>query len=292
MIPRSGILPAPPTMLLALLLLPVLLLPEAPRARAAEIVISGGSPATDADAPLRVFILDQPPWSCGCGGTPSGGAVEVTRAAMRRLGRIVEFQVLPFNRGIELVAQGRLDAVLGLYRTPERERRFHYTNVPLYDDEVVMLVRPVSGDVPARADPDSGIIRDAALYGGKPLATVLGYSYGPTLDTLFAQKGLIRLSPVYSLEEGVRALLDGRVGGVPGDRQTLRALMRRLPPGHGLELAGPPFDYVSAYMAFAPTEHNRTLARDFDRELGRMRASGEYAAIMADAFRTHDAHPK
>lgn len=255
-------------------------------------------------APLRVFILDQPPWSCTCGGQALGGAVDVARVVLHRLGRSVEFQTLPFNRGVELVAQGKLDAALGLYRTPKRETRFHFSSVPLYDDEVVMLVpSPVSGNAPGAptppspvvsppktSPPDSGTTRDAALYGDKPLAVVLGYSYGLTLDTLFAQKGMIRISSVYSLEEAVQALLDGRVGGVPGDRLTLRQLVRRLAPGAEPTLVGPPFDYVSAYMAFAPNEANIALARDFDRTLGQMRASGEYAAIIAEAFRIHDAH--
>lgn len=254
--------------------------------------------------PLRVFILDQPPWSYTRGGQAVGGAVEVARVVLHRLGRNVEFQMLPFNRGVELVAQGKLDAALGLYRTPKRETRFHFSSVPLYDDEVVMLVpSPVSGNAPGApaapspeasppktSPPDPGTVRDAALYGDKPLAVVLGYSYGPTLDTLFAQPGMVRISNVYSLEEAVQALLDGRVGGAPGDRLTLRQLVRRLAPGSDPSLAGPPFDYVSAYMAFAPSESNMTLARDFDRLLGQMRASGEYAAIIADAFRIHDAH--
>lgn len=255
-------------------------------------------------APLRVFILDQPPWSYTRDGQAVGGAVEVARVVLHRLGHSVEFQMLPFNRGVELVAQGKLDAALGLYRTPKRETRFHFSSVPLYDDEVVMLVpSPVSGNAPGApaapspeasppktSPPDSGTVRDAALYGDKPLAVVLGYSYGPTLDTLFAQPGMVRISNVYSLEEAVQALLDGRVGGAPGDRLTLRQLVRRLAPGSAPTLAGPPFDYVSAYMAFAPSESNMALARGFDRLLGQMRASGEYATIIAEAFRIHDAH--
>lgn len=288
---RPRALPALPILLLALLVLPALLVPGTSRAQAPEIVISGGTPATgsarDTTAPLRVFILDQPPWSYLHDGQPHGAAVDVARAVLHRLGRTVEFVVAPFNRGLSLIRQGKLDAALAVYRTPEREQFLHYTTVPLYDEDVILMVHP---DDQHLASDTSGTARDAILYGDKPVALALGYSYGPTLDAIIARKGLIRISSFYSLQEGVQAVLRREAAAVPGTEPTLRALLHRLAPGRSPVLMYPPYDYVSAYMTFARTDANALLAADFDATLGRMRASGEYARILAEADRTLHAH--
>ncbi|MEG6505000.1 substrate-binding periplasmic protein [Nitratidesulfovibrio sp. 1201_IL3209] len=283
-----------PTPWLPLLLLLLLAIPS--RAVAAvEITVSSGTRAAgtasavsgDSAGPLRVFILDQPPWSYLHEGQPYGAAVDVARAVLHRLGREVEFVVTPFNRGLSLVMQGKLDAALAAYRTPEREKLLHYTTVPLYDEDVILMVHP--GDRNLAADTGS-TGRDAILYGEKPVALALGYSYGPTMDLLLARKGLIRTSFFYSLQEGVQALLRHEVAAVPGTEPTLRALLRRLAPGREPVFMLPAFDYVSAYVAFAPTAANASLAAEFDSALGRMRASGEYARILAEADRTLHAH--
>ncbi|WP_353115683.1 transporter substrate-binding domain-containing protein [Nitratidesulfovibrio sp.] len=285
-------LPALMLVLLALLVLPALLMPGTSRAQTPEIVISGGTSATgaaatgaakDTIAPLRVFILDQPPWNYLHDGQPHGAAVDVARAVLHRLGRTVEFVATPFNRGLSLVRQGKLDAALAVYRTPDREQFLHYTTVPLYDEDVILMVHP---DDHHLASDTSGTARDAILYGDKPVALALGYSYGPTLDAIIARKGLIRTSSFYSLQEGVQAVLRREAAAVPGTEPTLRALLHRLAPGRAPVLLRPPYDYVSAYMAFARTDANALLAADFDATLGRMRASGEYARILAEADRT------
>lgn len=282
--------------LLALLALPALPIPGTSPAQAADITISGGTSATGAAAtgaakdtvePLRVFILDQPPWSYLHEGQPHGAAVDVARAVLHRMGRNAEFVVTPFNRGLSLVRQGKLDAALAVYRTPEREQFLHYTTVPLYDEDVLLMVHP---DDRHLADDTSGTSRDAVLYGDKPVALALGYSYGPTLDAIIARKGLIRTSSFYSLQEGVQAVLRREAAAVLGTEPTLRALLHRLAPGNAPVLLRPPYDYVSAYMAFAPTEANALLAEKFDAALGRMRASGEYARILAEADRILHAH--
>ncbi|WP_051384348.1 substrate-binding periplasmic protein [Nitratidesulfovibrio termitidis] len=290
-------LPALPTLLLALFMLFMLLMllmlpvPGTNRAQAAEITVSGGTPGTaaakGATAPLRVFILDQPPWSYLHEGQPYGAAVDVARAVLHRLGRAVEFVVTPFNRGLSLVRQGKLDAALAVYRTPEREQYLHYTTVPLYDEDVILMVHPDDRHLAADT---SGTARDAVLYGDKPVALALGYSYGPTLDAIIARKGLIRTSSFYSLQEGVQAVLRREAAAVPGTEPTLRALLHRLAPGSVPVLLRPPYDYISAYMAFAPTNANALLAADFDATLGRMRASGEYTRILDEADRTLHAH--
>lgn len=295
-LPVLTVLPVLMLALSALLALLMLLVPGTSRAQVADITISGGTSATGAAAtgaakdtaePLRVFILDQPPWSYLHEGQPYGAAVDVARAVLRRLGRNAEFVVTPFNRGLSLVRQGKLDAALAVYRTPEREQYLHYTTVPLYDEDVLLMVHP---DDKQLASDTSGTARDAILYGDKPVALALGYSYGPTLDAIIARKGLIRTSSFYSLQEGVQALLRHEVAAVPGTEPTLRALLHRLAPGSAPVLLRPAYDYVSAYMAFALTEANALLAADFDATLGRMRASGEYARILAEADRTLHAH--
>ncbi|HEU6437263.1 MAG TPA: transporter substrate-binding domain-containing protein [Nitratidesulfovibrio sp.] len=241
------------------------------------------------DAPLRVFILDQPPWSYLHDGQPYGAAVDVARTVLRHMGREVEFITMPFNRGLALLRQGKLDAVLAVYRTPEREQFLHYTTVPLYDEDVLLMAHP---DDHSLAADTSGTARDAALYGEKPLALALGYSYGPTLDAIFARKGLVRTRTVYSLQEGVEALLRREVAAVPGAESTLKAVLDRLAPGRKPVLLRPPFDYVSAYLAFASSDANASLAAEFDSMLGRMRASGEYTRILAEADRILHAHQK
>lgn len=255
----------------------------------ASTIGTTGATVTKPDAPIRVFIVDHPPWSYLHDGQPYGAAVDVARAALHRLGREVEFVAMPFNRGLTLLRQGKLDAVLTIYRTPEREKFLHYTTVPIYDEDILLMVHP---DDRRLAADTSSTARDAILYGDKPIALALGYSYGPTLDAIFARQGLVRTSTTYTLHESVEALLRREVAAVPGTESVMKALLRRLAPGREPVLLRPPFDYVSTYMAFAPTDANAVLAAEFDTALGRKRASGEYTRILAEADRILHAHQK
>src|SRR5271156_5253981 len=75
-----------------------------------------------ADCVLSVRTHDDPPYSMAEPGEQAGGiSIDIVREGLRRLGCSVSFEDMPFARALESLQQGKLAALPGVFRTPERE---------------------------------------------------------------------------------------------------------------------------------------------------------------------------
>ena len=69
-----------------------------------------------------------------------GMSIEITRSVLEKAGFQAEFAVIPRNRAFELLKNGRLDMMLNLTRTEEREALFDFIG-PSSFEKMVMVTR-------------------------------------------------------------------------------------------------------------------------------------------------------
>ena len=103
----------------------------------AALMLAPVAPPAPARAavPDRIIIVDDksyPPFAfLDAGGAPRGITVDLWNLWSRKTGIAVEFHLMEWEAALAAVREGRADVVGGLFRTPEREADFEFTQ-PLF----------------------------------------------------------------------------------------------------------------------------------------------------------------
>ena len=138
-------------------------------------------PLHAADRPLVVVTADRVPMAYVENGRLTGLLVELAEEAFRRAGRRVEIRLLPWPRCLAEMKSGEADAVLTLFKTPERERQFAFAEEEVLRQTESLFMKK------------GGAIRfDGNLdaFAGKRVGVVYQTSYGPRLDQALADDRL------------------------------------------------------------------------------------------------------
>ncbi|MBI4806336.1 MAG: transporter substrate-binding domain-containing protein [Desulfovibrio sp.] len=92
-------------------------------------------PATALSHPLpqEMVIVSSifPPYSSGGENEKAEGIyIAIMEELLKPLGAVPKFHILPFKRALALLSDGQADAMVGLFRTPEREDYLHFLEPP------------------------------------------------------------------------------------------------------------------------------------------------------------------
>ncbi|NCA83365.1 MAG: transporter substrate-binding domain-containing protein [Opitutae bacterium] len=175
-------------------LLPALLASGAARADPAAAAEPAGAPILSGCEP------DYPPYCFVTGdGHAHGFSVELLRAALRAVGREVEFKTAPWTEIKEDLAEGRLQVLPLVGRTPEREAIYDFT-FPYLTMHGTLVVRAGTADIQGPAD-----------LKGKQVAVLQGDNAEEYL--LRAELGA-EIVPRPSFETALRELSEGKYAAV------------------------------------------------------------------------------
>jgi polar amino acid transport system substrate-binding protein len=198
-----------------------------------------------------------------------GPVAELTVAALRRAGYEVELRFMPWARALKWGEQGKVDGLVGVWRSPERETAF------VYSDPVV------SNRIELCRQRGRGPVRFTSFEALRPytVGTVRGYADPPGL----AAAG-IRTDPVTDDLQNLRKLAAGHVDLVLIDSRVAQYLIRRNlgRAGDTIECIPPPVQKHPQYLVVSRrTPDAVTIAAGFNERLRQMRQSGEIDRIAS-----------
>jgi len=107
-------------------------------------------------------------------GKPAGYNVDLTRAIAKEVGIKIEIRLMPWAEIRDALAQGEIDAIQGMFYSPERDKTFDFTS-PHIVNHYVSIVRAGEGDPPKTVSELAGkrivvqqgdIMHDFALENG------------------------------------------------------------------------------------------------------------------------------
>lgn len=200
----------------------------------------------------------------------NGGPVaELTVAALRRAGHQVEVRFLPWARALRWGEQGRVDGLLGVWRSPQREASFFYSE-PVVSNRIVLC--KLAGREPAR-------FTDFDALHPYRVGVVRGYADPPGL----AAAG-VQTEPVTEDLQNLRKLLADHIDLALIDSRVARHLIdRRLgAAGKAIECIAPPVQEHPQYLVISrKLAHGPAIVAGFNAQLREMQRSGEYKAIAA-----------
>jgi len=192
-----------------------------------------------------------------------GPVAELTVTALRNAGYEVDVRFMPWARALRLGEQGKVDGLIGVWHSPERERSFFYSE-PVVSNRIVLCRRGTAG-------PDHFTNWEAI----RPfmVGVVRGYANPEGL----AAAG-VRTEAVTDDLQNLRKLMAGHIDLVLIDSRVEQTLAKRnLGPAAALiDCLQPPVQEHPQYLVVSrSTEGGEAIVAAFNEQMQRLRRSGE-----------------
>ncbi|WP_343629505.1 transporter substrate-binding domain-containing protein [Roseateles sp.] len=240
----------------------------------AASAVAGGLPlpARAADSPVRLVATEFPPYT---GSTLPGGGIacEITRAALAQAGQTVTLSFRPWARALLEFQRGDFDAVVGAWRSAERERTMRFPAPLGILNQVGFMARAGAG---IRVD-------DLNALRGRRIGVVNGYANPERFEAA-------KLPVEGAVDDlaNLRKLLAGRIELALIDKGVAMHLLEtQLHEGAGkLVWTEPAITEIPLYTAFSRTRGDgERIAAAFARGLGDMQSNGKLAALLHQSAR-------
>ena len=224
------------------------------------------------------------PYNCQPNSRSPGLAVEIAQGVFGPAGDHVVYEELNWARCIEDARAGRFTAIIGAIHTDAPDFVFPATPIG------------VSGDAYAVRAGDPFHFDGERSMSGRVLGVIRSYTFSGSIGAYVAEHGtdgrVEFVSGSGALRKNLEKLVAGRVDVVLDDENVLRDAVADLGLDRRVRLDRGP-NRTPIYIAFSPAPVPggvlpRTLVRMFDEGMGRLRASGQLARIMA-AYHVADA---
>ncbi len=241
---------------------------------AAAQVPAGGTAVPDRP-PIRAGCEpDYPPYCIVAADQQADGfSVELLRAALKAVGREVSFKTAPWSELKQDLAEGRLQALPLVGRTPEREEIYDFT-FPYLTMHGAIVVRDDTAD-----------IRSAADLKGKTVAVLQGDNAEEYLRR--ADLGAV-IVPLPSFETALRQLSEGRHDAVVIQKLLAYQLMAQAGLKN-LRAVGPPLSAFVQSFCFAVRNGDSDLLAALNEGLSLVMADGTFRALYTKWFATIEA---
>ncbi|TDQ80568.1 amino acid ABC transporter substrate-binding protein (PAAT family) [Dongia mobilis] len=215
------------------------------------------------------------PYNCMPEDPRPGYMVDLAARALAAAGHEADYQLMPWDRALEEVADGRIDAVIGA--TP-LESQGLVLSVPLGRDHDCFFVRRDS----------MWAYRGPASLNEVLLGVVAGYTHdeGPIDAYVDAHDGpggtVVASRDDEGAEKNVGLLLRGRVDAILDSEAVIRFVAKQAGRADEIKTAGC-LAPLTLHIAFSPRRpDSEELAAALERQMEAMRADGSLAALLAD----------
>lgn len=155
-----------------------------------------------AEGVLRVAFSESPPFKIlSIKGEPTGIDIQLMKELAQRLGLRIEYEFVPFKRGLYMLENGQVDFMTGVLRRNEREEYLHYIEPAYkkYSDKAFYVLNGNEHIVKKHEDLHNLVV-----------GTLLGVKYYPKFDN----DELINKQSITDRDSRFKMLLAHRIDAV------------------------------------------------------------------------------
>ena len=212
---------------------------------------------------------DYPPYIFEHDGKTVGICAELAEAAFQLLGISVTYTQYPFPRMLEYGKTGDVDAVMMVFKTPEREAYLYYPENALYYEENSFFTRK---DTHISY---TGKLEDLKEY---TIGVIRGFSYGEEFD----HASYLQRDETVNDELLVKKLLSDRFKIGVGSRYVISYYAEKMGVLNDITFLEPNlFDKNPLYIGFSKARpDNKDLVIKFSEAIETLKKTGEYQRIL------------
>jgi polar amino acid transport system substrate-binding protein len=219
--------------------------------------------------PVRLVTGDDLPPYTGQKLPAYGMLTEIVQRAFDLAGMETSLHWAPWKRGYEMTKIGEYDATFPYAHKPEREKDYLYSDL-VYGGVRAVYARPGSGIDPERID----------TFHGKTYCVPHGFIVYPQIEELHRRQ-LITIQRPFSLASCARMMVLGRVDFFITDALGGDETLKQANVGTAVVRLEKPFDRAEFHLIVPKSRPGaQALVDNFNAGLRRLKASGEYAAIV------------
>jgi len=221
-----------------------------------------------------IFYGNYSPYSYEKSGMPAGLFVDITKRILDSTSLNVTYRMYPFKRAMVLAKQGA-GLVSGIYKTPERQRHFNYSN-PYYSEKIILVSdKKISGSL---------IGTNFTSIKGWRVGLLRGMSYGEAVDNAINNK-IIMENRVENDFHNYRKLKLGRIDGFFIDHISAQKLVFE---NKDETLVIHTESLVQGDVHFAAAKdmkYNQQILGQIDAALVKIKQNGSYQEILDNFVR-------
>ena len=222
---------------------------------------------------LRVAFSEAPPAKVlGKDGDPTGFDIKLLEEMAKRLGVKLEYNHVPFKRGLHLLRKGEVDLMTGVLLRPERQEYLHFLQPAYknYSDKAFFVRKGGSDQISSHND-----LRDMTV------CVALGVRYYPLFDT-------DRAIDKYEVSEKdlcFKMLLADHVDTVIITEEFGDYRVARLGISHQVEKAEYAYrEQQDVYMVLSKKSPHKDRLAEFNRVMSDLVSEGELSKIKKDYY--------
>ena len=196
------------------------------------------TPTADRERPVKIIVADDRAYApfafLDPSGQPQGMTVDFWKLWSQKTRVAVEFRLLEWDAALAAVREGQADVVGGLFRTPQREKIFDFTEPYFTITTDLFFHSQIHG------------IRTFEDLSGFTVGVVQGDSAEEWIREKYPS---IRLEAYPDTERLVKATLSGTIKVFVADTQVVRFYLAKLDSGNGIREADHPVSVNPQYAA-------------------------------------------
>jgi polar amino acid transport system substrate-binding protein len=215
---------------------------------------------------------EYPPYSWSIDGKTYEGAAEALLRQAVPPGITLEALVYPWKRAQEMAARGKIDLLLAIRPTPEREATLDFTQAPAFPNPISVFTHTNSPLVYQKWS-------DLKGYRG---GVSVGDAFGQDFDE-YLQNNL-KVEEAGSLEDNFRKLERGRIDYFISSYYLGQAYVTALKRKASIHIWLPPVTDKDTYFAFSKASPCAALLPMFDERLRKLNRAGVPPKLLEQAM--------
>jgi len=202
-------------------------------------------------------------------GQAHGVAVDLLSHISDKSGVRINIEILPWTRALNKVRNGSATALIGPYKSREREKFLSYCDIPFYADHMVFIKRK---DTKLEWTGNFQKLRQHRIL------SVQSWSYGPQFDT---HRPMMKLSETLGASNAIKMLMHGRTDLLAFNRRNALAEVEKQGFTGQVEILDPPFSSRLGYFAFSKKNPSPEFESIFAQVMANLEKNGVIREINA-----------
>ena len=200
-------------------------------------------------------------------GQLKGICVDIVNEVSNRMGIVIKYEQYPWKRMLYFGKTGKVDAVMPLFKTKERQQYLYFLNNRLaYEENNFFAYKKSNIDF-------TGSLMALRFY---KIGVVKDYSYGENFD----QAAYLSKIEVYSDEALLKMFSFKRFDLGIGNRSVILYHAHQLGIANQIEFLQPAVTRNPLYIGFSKKREHKRLAETFSKELEAFQSTPGYMEIL------------